>query len=284
MNVSVNPIRMQRAEGEGRVAFSLKDGKTQLDELYQSGAAKIRLPAVHDGSHAEAVLINVSGGLTGGDRFSWQARLAPQTSLSVTTQACEKIYKATDNFAEIKTQIALSENAALSWLPQESILFNQSALRRLVDVDMAPTARVLVLESAVLGREAFGEKVTGTVLQDRWRIKVAGRLVHAEETQLMGDPGKTATGPARLGQMTAFASLVLIAPNAGVFLEPLRALAAIDGTKMGVSLLPAFQTSKLVARFAATNGLALRRIVIPAVELLNRQAMTMGGLPKVWRL
>lgn len=284
MNVSVNPIRMQRAEGEGRIAFSLKDGKTRLDELYQSGAAKIRLPMVHDGDHAEAVLINVSGGLTGGDRFSWQTHLAPETKLSVTTQACEKIYRADHGFSEVKTEITLAENAALSWLPQESILFDRSALRRVVDVDMAPTSRLLILESAVLGREAFGETVTKALLHDRWRLKVAGKLVHAEETKLMGDPGKVASGPARLNGMTAFASLVLLAPNAGAFLEPLRELPNIEGANMGVSLLPAFQTSKLVARFAASHGLALRRALIPAVELLNRHALNMGGLPKVWRL
>jgi urease accessory protein len=226
----------------------------------------------------------VSGGLTGGDRFSWEAKLAANTSLSVTTQACEKIYHADHGYAEIKAQLTLGEGAALSWLPQEAILFDRSAVRRVIDVDLAPSSRLLILESAILGRAAFGETVTQTLLQDRWRIRIAGHLVHAEETKLSGNPQQITTGPARLNGMTAFASLVLIAPEAGNFIDILRALPAIDGATSSVSHLPAFQSAKLVARFAAKDGLTLRRALIPAVELLNRTAMNIGGLPKVWRL
>ncbi|MGL4406374.1 MAG: urease accessory protein UreD, partial [Notoacmeibacter sp.] len=68
------------------------------------------------------------------------------------------------------------------------------------------------------------------------------------------------------------------------FLEPLRGLSKVDGCQLAVSHLPAFHSAKLVARFAAHDGLALRRGLIPAVELLNLHALKMGGLPKVWRL
>jgi urease accessory protein len=284
MTFAVPPIKMQRAEGEGRIAVSFKGGRTRLDDLYQSGAAKIRLPEVHDGTHAEAVLINVSGGLTGGDRFSWKADLAQNTSLCVTTQACEKIYRADHGYAEVKANLTLKDNASLSWLPQEAILFQHSAMRRIIEADIAPTARLLILESAILGRAAFGETLTQTVLQDRWRVHVGGHSVHAEESKISGNPLQSATGVARLNGMKAFASLVLIAPDAGDFLKPLRALPVVSGTITGASHLPAFQSARLVARFVAVDGLSLRRALIPAVELLNRQAMNMGGLPKVWRL
>ena len=284
MNIAAMPIKMQRAEGDGRIAVSFKGGRTRLDDLYQQGAAKIRLPDVHDGTHAEAVLINVSGGLTGGDRFSWRADLAAGTSLCVTTQACEKIYRADHGYAEINSRLVVGDNSSLSWLPQEAILFEHSAVRRVIEADVASSGRLLILESAILGRAAMGETVTNTCLQDRWRIRVGGQLLHAEEAKLWGDPAETAKGRARLNGMTAFASLVLIAPNARSFLEPLRALQSIEGAFFGVSHLPAFQSAKLVARFAAIDGLTLRRALIPAVELLNRKAMQMGGLPKVWRL
>jgi urease accessory protein len=284
MTIAVPPVKMQRAEGEGHIAVSFKGGRTRLDDLYQSGAAKIRLPEVHDGTHAEAVLINVSGGLTGGDQFSWDASLAENTSLCVTTQACEKIYHADHDHAEIKANLILGDNACLSWLPQEAILFQQSAMRRIIEANIAPTARLLILESAILGRAAFGETVTRTLLQDRWRIRIDHQLVHAEETCVSGNPTQSAKGVARLNGMTAFASLVLIAPDAARFIEPLRALPKIDGAFFGVSHLPAFQSAKLIARIVANDGLTLRRALIPAVEMLNRQAMNMGGLPKVWRL
>jgi urease accessory protein len=278
------PFKLQRADGEGRIAVSFKGGRTRLDDLYQSGAAKIRLPDVHDSNHAEAVLINVSGGLTGGDKFSWAADLKADTSLCVTTQACEKIYRADTGHAEIKAKLTLGENASLSWLPQEAILFERSAVKRMIEADISPTSRLLILESAILGRAAFGETVTQTYLRDRWRIRVGGHLVHAEETKIEGNPSIIAKGPARLGGMTAFASLVLIAPDSEKFVDALRALPLVDGATFGVSHLPTFQSAKLVARFAAKDGLTLRRVLIPAVEVLNIHAMNMASLPKVWRL
>jgi urease accessory protein len=277
---------MQRAEGEGRIAVSHRLGRSRIDTLYQRGQAKIRVPATHDGTHLEAVLINVSGGMTGGDRFHWRAEAGAGAALSVTTQACEKLYRAESGHAESRATLHVGEDAALAWLPQEAILFDRSALTRIVEADIAPDGRLLLLESAILGREAHGETVTSVALRDRWRIRCAGALVHAEETRLDGDPVLAASGPARLGGMTAFAGLVLIAPDAARFVDALRALPAMDGATSGVSApaIAGLQTGKLVARFAARDGLALRRALIPAVDLLNRQALGLGGLPKVWRL
>lgn len=271
-------VKMQRAEGEGRISVSLKGGKTRLDDLYQSGAAKIRLPQVHDGNHAEAVLINVCGGLTGGDRFLWNADLAANAAMVVTTQACEKIYRAGQGQAEVKVSLKLAEGAALSWLPQEAILFEHSALRRVIDADICASSRLLIVESAILGRAAFGETVRQVFLQDSWRIRVEGKLVHAEEGKILGNPKEIASGPARLNCDTAFATLVYIAPDAAKYPSMLRSLPQMSGVQSGCSLLPAFQSAKLIARFVATDGLALRRALIPAIEVIQ------GGPPKVWRL
>ncbi|MCU0832499.1 MAG: urease accessory protein UreD [Rhizobiaceae bacterium] len=284
---AVHPIRMQRAEGEGAISVSVKGGRTRLDTLYQKGQAKIRVPETHDGTHLEAVLINVSGGMTGGDRFAWRAEASRDSSLSVTTQACEKLYRADDGFAESRATLHVADGAALAWLPQEAILFDRAALTRIVDADIAPGGRLLVLESAILGRAAMGETVRQMALRDRWRIRCGGTLIHAEETMLAGDPAVTAAGPARLGGMTAFASLVLVTPEAARWLAPLRALPLVDGATFAASAFHpagALQSGKLVARFAATDGLTLRRALIPAVDLLNRQALGLAGLPKVWRL
>ena len=66
---------LQRADGEGRVVTKKRDEKTVLDVLYQKGSGKIRTPRTH-GNWLDAVLINTSGGLTGGDRMKWQAQAA----------------------------------------------------------------------------------------------------------------------------------------------------------------------------------------------------------------
>jgi urease accessory protein len=290
--------RMQRAEGNGRVGVRQRLGRTELSDLYQRGQAKIRLPDIHDGSHVEAVLINVSGGMTGGDTFNWQADVQDNATLSVTTQACEKIYRASQGIAESIATLNVGKGAALAWLPQEAILFDGSAYRRSITANVDPKGRLLLVEAAILGRTAMGESVTQMQLEDQWRIHVGSMLVHAEATRVAGNPALCASGPARLKSetsegMIAFASLVLVAPDAGRFLTAVQNLPACNGAEWGVSHVPigatlaerhAFQGGKLVARFAARDGLTLRRVLIPVIETLARHALDIDGLPKVWRL
>ncbi|TIQ86191.1 MAG: urease accessory protein UreD, partial [Mesorhizobium sp.] len=83
----------QRVAGTARLACERNGGRTRLRRLYQDGSAKIRMPAV-SADPLEAVLINTAGGLTGGDRLGWQVDVGAGACASITTQACEKIYRA----------------------------------------------------------------------------------------------------------------------------------------------------------------------------------------------
>ncbi len=139
-------IAPQRARGEGRLVAKAEGGRTRIAELYQEGCAKIRLPKTFDAS-MEAVLINSSGGVTGGDRLSWEFRAGKGTKLTLTTQACEKVYKAAAGTAEIATRISVAAGAHVDWLPQETILFDRSALSRSLEVDLAADASFLAVEA-----------------------------------------------------------------------------------------------------------------------------------------
>ena len=93
-------IAPQRAWGKGRLVAKPFAGRTRLSEFYQEGCAKIRLPDTFDAT-MEAVLINSSGGLTGGDHMEWEFSAGEGTHLTLTTQACEKIYKASAGTAAV---------------------------------------------------------------------------------------------------------------------------------------------------------------------------------------
>lgn len=91
--------RMQRAFGRGECSVKNRGGVTALDRLWQEGCAKLRLPK--HGQGFEAVMINSSGGLTGGDEMHWAFKAANQTELTVTTQACEKVYASSGGSASV---------------------------------------------------------------------------------------------------------------------------------------------------------------------------------------
>jgi urease accessory protein len=267
------PPVLQRAQGEGRIEVSVEGGRTRLQRLYQDGCGKIRLPVDRAARSLEAVAINTSGGLTGGDRLVWRATAKAGASLTMTTQACEKVYRARDGHAAVAVDLDVGSGARIDWLPQETILFDGAALSRTLEADLAADATLLVVEAVVLGRTAMGETVRRGALRDRWRIRREAKLVFADDLRFEGAIADMAALAPTLAGGKAFASLLLVAEDAGRLLDPLR---AAIGSAGGASAF----SGKLLARIVAADGLSLRRALLPAIAALR------GGAPapRVWRL
>lgn len=265
------PAPMQRARGEARLSVRLEEGRVRLEELYQDGCAKIGLPRAHGTDALEAVLINTGGGVTGGDCIDWRMRAGPGAGLTVTTQACEKVYRASDVAARVSTHLTVGEGADLEWLPQETILFDRSALDRSLEADIAPGGRLLALEAVILGRTAMGEQVLAGRFSDRWRIRRAGRLVFADDLRLTDPAGPAANRAPLLAGAGAFASLLLVDDDCEALVQPLRAVLGEIGGASAFS-------GRLFCRIAAPDGARLRTALIRALAVLRPGR----ALPKVW--
>jgi urease accessory protein len=264
---------MQRTEGAARIAFKRVGDGTRLARLHQSGAAKVRLPRVPSGEPPEAVLINTAGGLTGGDRMSVEASVGAKCRAVLTTQACEKVYRAADGVATVETHLTLAEDARLDWLPQETILFDGAGLARRLEADLAPGASLLIVEAVIFGRAARGERMRSGIFTDRWRIRRRGRLVFADDLRFDWAHADLVGRPAVLAGAGAMATMLLVSDAPERHLEALRRILREAG---GAS---AFD-GKLLARVTAEGGAALRRVLIPGlVELLDGAA-----LPKIWQI
>jgi urease accessory protein len=279
---AVVPPAMQRARGRGRISVKALAGRSRLDGLFQEGAAKIRIPNTA-GTGLEAILINTAGGLTGGDAMSWSCTAGERTALTLTTQACEKTYKASgESIANVSVSLAAGVASRLCWLPQETILFDRARLARRLEIDLAADAGLLLVEPVIFGRRAMGEVVNTGLFRDRWRIRVEGRLVHAEDFLIGPDIAGRLAAPAIAGGARAFATLLLVAPDAGDKLAAARrivgAAGGVSSWTVGVASGEATSTGKLLARIVANDGYDLRKTLIPLIGLLNPGA----GLPKIW--
>ncbi|WP_164747397.1 MULTISPECIES: urease accessory protein UreD [unclassified Mesorhizobium] len=266
----------QRVAGRGRLFCGKSGGRTRLQRLYQDGSAKIRMPAVQ-GDPLEAVLINTAGGLTGGDRLGWEIEVGEGASASITTQACEKIYRAASDRADTKVSLTVGAGGSIAWLPQETIVFNRAAFARALHVELAVGAEALLLEATLFGRLAMGERTVLGNFHDRWRVCQGGRLIHAEDFRIGPDIAAGLQRQAVTGGALASATMLLVSPRAETLLEPAR---AIIGDQGGASFWSVGQSGKLLARLTAGDGYQLRKRLIPLVELLNGRA----GLPKLWSL
>jgi len=263
---------MQRARGIGRIGFARDGGKTRLKDLYQSGSARVRVPRVYDGPPV-GVLINTAGGVTGGDRFDYEGHAGADCHVVLSTQAAERAYKRTFGIGTIDVRLSVGPRGTLEWLPQETILFQGSALKRTMNVELSGSARLCAIESVVLGRTAMGEEITETQFSDKWRIHRDGRLIFAENMRLNGNGkeilAKSATGSGG----AAFATFVDVCPNAEDRLDAARNALKTCDCRAAASAW----NGVLTARFVAKNGCELRMSLIHFLEHYRA-----CPLPRVW--
>jgi urease accessory protein len=282
---------LQRSKGNGRISFKLignrENQRTVLDDLEQSGCIRLRMPRAEPRVAPSAVLINTAGGLTGGDEITLSATWAPGTLAAITSQAAERIYRATDGPAHIDTQLTVGAEATGLWLPQETILFDGGRYRRSVSIDVADGGCLLACESLIIGRRAMGERVTSGFVHDGWRVRHGGRLVLADALRLDGDMEALLDRPGVGNGARAMATVLLIGRGAEAALQPARESILRSCAMAGVSLVgPVF-----VLRLLAVDGAGLRRDLTVLLEsLLETMARSFsnglaGGhlaLPRLW--
>lgn len=264
-----------RSEGALRLSFKQRGPATVLDHLFQSGCLRARMLRVDPRHATETVLLNTAGGLTGGDRLSLNIAWGADTRATVTTQACEKIYRATSGEAYVETALDIESGATAEWLPQETILFDGASLWRDIRVRLGVDAVFTGIEAVVLGRTAMGEMVRHARLKDRWRIWRGEQLVYADSLELDGDIlaliDKTPVTQGRI----AFACLLHTSPTVDAALETVRALLPIHGCVTGASAWKGL----LAVRFVAESGALLRAATLRVLEILRREPM-----PRVWQI
>ena len=259
----MNAPVFQRTTGAARVQI----GQGALKGLRQQGSAKA---IVLQGPVPEVVFLNTAGGLTGGDRLSYDLTVAGG-HVQATTQTAERAYRSASGTARLDVTIKAKSGARVHWLPQETILFENSALARRTQVDLCETAECVVLETLILGRKAMGEAVTRLARRDHRSITRAGRPLMVEPLSLSG--GDLA-GSALLAGHTTLASLTLAAPGAADALGPVRGALGVEGVLGAASALP----GRLSVRLMARDNWPLRRQVLAVLAVLCP-----GPLPRVWQ-
>lgn len=261
-----------RAIGSAMVSSKWRDGRSCIDGLRQAGALKLVFP--RNNHVVEGIAVNTAGGITGGDRFDIQATAGMKSTLTLTTQAAERAYRAqTGQTGRLQTTLRIEEGARLNWLPQETILYEGCALARHLNVDIAETGRFLMVEPLLFGRQAMGEDLHNALFRDRIDIRQAGRLIYRDGVVLEGDIASALDRPAIAGGARAMANLVFVAPEAAGHLTAVRNRI---GTGGGASLL---QENILVARLLAADGFDLRQRLVPVLDFLTHDT-----LPISWRL
>ncbi len=269
----------QRAKGRLALEFrrDATVSRTRIERFYQEGCLKARLPRPIDGI-CEAITMNISGGIAGGDCLETEIALGGGAECRVTNQAAERVYRALDfSPAEVSTRVVLSAGARLDYLPQETILFDGFALRRTLEVEMDASAYFLGVESLVFGRQAMGEIVMQGSLRDRVRLKRAGELVHNDVNRLEGVIAAQLARKAVAAANIAMTSLIYAGPDAGSYLPRIRrAMAELGACEAGASAFDGI----IFGRILAPDAAMLRRCLVAVLTCLRDGR----ALPRSWQI
>jgi urease accessory protein len=257
----------------GSVVFDVHqvEGLTRRRQLHESGSLRVRFPSP-EADGLSAVFVNTAGGVAGGDRFGIEIAAGEGSRLVVTTAAAEKIYRAEGPAAQLDISLKAEAGAHLSWLPQETILFDRARIARRIDIDLAEGASLLLCEIVVFGRAAMGETMRHGEFVDRWRLRRGGKLVFAETVRLEGDIGEK-LAKAAVARGGAAIGTALIAPGDEALVERIREFQDSFGGEVGVSAWNGFA----MARFCAQDAARLRADMMAVLGRASGRA-----LPRLW--
>jgi len=252
-----DPLPAVAVHGEGIVRFKQRDGLTCLDDLYHTDPVRILFPYKPKYELPTAVITTTSGGLVGGDRIEITASVAEGASALVTPQAAEKVYRSAGEDTHIAVDLEVAPGGWLEWLPQETIVFNGSRLRRVTRASIKGDGALLAGEFLVFGRKAHGETLTEGLLRDAWEIRRDGKLIWADALHLENDLATPLAARAGFDGAEAIATIVYAGPGAEVWLDAVRGFLgeAPEGLRFGATLV----NGLLVIRFIGKESLILRK-------------------------
>jgi urease accessory protein len=211
-----------RVDARLRLDIAFADGQSRIIERREAGAFRFRFPRAH-GRAPEAVMVNIAGGLAGGDTLGAEIAVGEGATLAVSSAAAERIYRSAGDTTHLSTRLALDPDATALWLPQETILHDGARVSRRIEIEVAASARLVFGEMLFLGRRASGEGYGYGGLRESWRLRREGKLILADETRFGGDFAADILRPAALGSHVAMATLLLAHPDAGDHLAAIRA-------------------------------------------------------------
>tara|TARA_Y100000813_G_scaffold192564_1_gene170793 strand:- start:4446 stop:5261 length:816 start_codon:yes stop_codon:yes gene_type:complete len=207
--------------GKGYISFESKDEKTYLKDLYQENPVKILFPKKLSNEIITAAFVTTSGGIVGGDKLDIIVKTCKKSEVQLYQQAAEKVYKNHKKPSIINISLTSEEGSWLEWLPQETILFENSNYIKKNSLHVNTNGRLMVGEMLFLGRHAMGEINTKGTIREIWEIFFDDRLIWLDNFYI-DDMDYIVKHPAGLNGANAFASIVYTSANVLNYIDEAR--------------------------------------------------------------
>jgi urease accessory protein len=270
---------LQRSAGFARLVLAGSAHGTRIVDMFERCPLRIMFPGIRGAPLEEAVVVNTGGGIAGGDRVESAVTVLADASVTFTSQAAERVYRALNEPALIDTRLKICDGAKLAWLPQETIVFNGARMRRNTQIEISAGAELLALEWLVLGRAAHGEEVVGGEIIDGWQVKMDDRLIWADRFRVVDDMFPRLRRRALLADFKAIGMLIYFGPDPEARVQLMRDLAPELPCHCLTTMVSGLMIARLAARAAAELKAGLREILL---QFERTRAQSPFRIPKMW--
>jgi len=181
---ALDPPGAARA-GQGHVGFAQVDGATAVVRCHARSPLQILVPR-HRGRSAWAFLATLGGGLVSGDQVGIDVDVGPGATALLASQAETKVYRSLGGAEAVQALHArVGRDGALAVLPEAVSPFAGARFAQEQRYELEEGASLLLLDSVVAGRTARGERWVFDGYHSRVEVRVAGRLVLGDATELV---------------------------------------------------------------------------------------------------
>ena len=263
-----------------RLGFALHDGVSRLVERTHSGPLRVQKPLYPEGGAVcHAIIIHPPGGVVGGDQLAVDATVGEGAHALLTSPGAAKWYRANGHVSGQHIVLRAGSGAAIEWLPQESIFFDQACVRLRHEVELAPDARYIGCDIVCLGRSASGEVFNTGSISQQVQIRRGGKLLWWEQGVLAAG-GALMASPLGLAGHTVCATLIAVgAPVPAAVLAAVRGIAVPAGAAFGATHMK----SLVVVRLLCGDSEAARRVMLAAWQLLRPAMLGRDAVvPRIW--
>jgi urease accessory protein len=205
-----SPSVTRAPAGVARLAFhrSKTERKTVVSAAFATSPLRILAPRNH-GDAAWLFLACLGGGLVDGDHVDVEVDVAEGASALLATQASTKVYRGTEGCSQ-RLSARVEKDAMLAVIPDPVVCFADARYDQTIDVTLAPSASLCLLDGYTCGRSARGERWAFSRYATRMTVTRGGALSLVDATWLDPRHGSVAD---RMGRFDVVLSFIALGPH-----------------------------------------------------------------------
>jgi urease accessory protein len=260
------------------LGYERQGARTVLARRRHDGPLVVQKPLYPEGDAVcHTILVHPPGGIAGGDELEVSAGASAGAHALLTTPGAGKWYRSSGRWARQRIAFEIEAGAALEWLPQQTILFDDAWADMELCVNLGAGARYVGWEILCFGRTGSGERFSKGQVRLGTEIRREGRRLWRERGDIRGGSAlmRSAVG---LDGRTVCATLHAAAPDLGA--DTLALARQASDETVAVTLLPGI----LVARALGDSSELLRERFARLWSVLRLPVMGREPhMPRIWR-